>query len=44
MLWPVKLILKSLRFIGRIWLSRSGIRPAMPLSLEEVERLFIALT
>jgi len=43
-LWPVRLIPKSLGFIGRIWLSRLGIRPAMLLSLGEAERLFIALT
>jgi len=44
MLWPVRLILKSLRFIGQIWLSRLGIRLAILLSLGEVERLFVALT
>jgi len=43
-LWPVRSILKLLRFIGQIWLSRLGIRPAMPLSLGEAKRLFIALT
>jgi len=44
MLWPVRLIPKLLRFIGRIWLSRLGIRLAMLLSLGEAERLFVALT
>jgi len=43
-LWPVRLILKLLGFIGRIWLSRLGIRLVIPLSLGEVERLFMALT
>jgi len=44
MLWPVRSIPKSLGFVGRIWLSRLGIRLAMPLSLGEAERLFVALT
>jgi hypothetical protein len=43
-LWPVRLILKLLGFVGRIWLSRLGIRLVMLLSLGEVERLFVALT
>jgi len=37
MLWPIRLILKLLRFIGRIWLRGLGIRPAIILSLEEVK-------
>jgi len=42
-LWPVRSILKLLRFIGRIWLRGSGIRPAIILSLEEAKSSLVVL-
>src|SRR6266568_2508781 len=43
-LWPVRSILKALGSIGRIWLSRSGIRLVILLSLEEAKSLLVSLT
>src|SRR6266576_6311572 len=43
MLWSVRLILKLLGFIGRIWLRGLGIRPAIILSLEEAKSSLVVL-
>ena len=43
-LWPIRLIPKSLGFIRQIWLSMSGIRLVILLSLGETKNLLMALT